>query len=110
MTHKFPLIPSSMLILFTLSTPTQAFTASQTDKAAHFGLSSVGVEVLIKGCPMLMERTQFWNCHAPASITVFTLGLLKELSDAEEGGSFDLGDMTANSLGILTGNLLQWRF
>lgn len=81
-----------------------------TDKAAHFGLSSVGVEVLIKSCPLFTSRPTLRTCQVPASLGIFALGVIKESSDKAKGRTFDHQDLVANTLGIVTGNLLQWEF
>ena len=83
---------------------------ASTDKAAHFGISSVTVEIVIKGCPLMIQKPNFWNCHTPASLGVLALGVFKEYSDQRAGRKFDNLDLVADTLGIITGNLLQWRF
>lgn len=82
-----------------------------TDKAAHFGLSSVAVEVTMKSCQALEKSVELTPaCRFWSSGIVLTAGLLKEASDRRPGGKFDEQDVVANVLGVVTGNLLQWNF
>lgn len=82
-----------------------------TDKAAHFGLSSVAVEATMKSCQAWEGRAELTPaCRLWSSGLVLTVGLLKEVSDQKRGGRFDEQDMVANVLGVVTGNLLQWNF
>ncbi|WP_141735644.1 hypothetical protein [Oligoflexus tunisiensis] len=82
-----------------------------TDKAAHFGLSSVAVEATMKTC-QAMEGSSGISpaCRGWSSGFVLTAGLLKEISDRQRGREFDQQDLVANVLGVITGNLLQWNF
>lgn len=82
-----------------------------TDKAAHFGLSSVAVEATMKSCQAI-EGSPVVSplCRYGSSGLVLTIGLLKEVSDQKRGGRFDQQDLVANVLGVVTGNLLQWDF
>jgi uncharacterized protein YfiM (DUF2279 family) len=82
-----------------------------TDKAAHFGLSSVAAEATMKSCQALEKSADLTPaCRLWSSGIVLTVGLLKEASDQRRGGKFDEQDMVANVLGVITGNLLQWNF
>jgi hypothetical protein len=82
-----------------------------TDKAAHFGLSSVAVEATMKSCQAIEGSAQLTPaCRVWSSSLVLTVGLLKEVSDQRRGGRFDEQDLVANVLGVITGNLLQWNF
>ena len=80
-----------------------------TDKAAHFGLSSVGTEALIKGCHSVYHLAPI-TCHIWASSIMTGLGAFKEWDDQRRGGRFDPQDLTADMLGVITSNLLQWQF
>ncbi len=82
-----------------------------TDKAAHFGLSSVAVEATMKSCQAI-EGSPVVSpvCRYGSSGLVLAIGLLKEVSDQKRGGRFDEQDLVANALGVVTGNLLQWEF
>ncbi len=103
----------SVLALFTLAAPAlgAGFATLPTDKAAHFGLSSVAVEATMKTCQAI-EKTQNVSpaCRGWSSGLVLTAGLLKEVSDQKSGRKFDQQDLVANLLGVATGNLLQWNF
>ncbi len=82
-----------------------------TDKAAHFGLSSVAVEATMKSCQAIEGSPALSPvCRYGSSGLVLAIGLLKEVSDQKRGGRFDEQDLVANALGVLTGNLLQWEF
>lgn len=82
-----------------------------TDKAAHFGLSSVAVEATMKSCQALEKSVDLTPaCRLWSSGIVLAAGLLKEASDQRRGGKFDEQDVLANVLGVVTGNLLQWNF
>jgi len=82
-----------------------------TDKAAHFGLSSVAVEASLKTCQAIEGRPLITpTCHVWSSGLVLAAGLIKEVSDQQRGGVFDEHDLVANLLGVVTGNLLQWDF
>lgn len=82
-----------------------------TDKAAHFGLSSVAVEATMKSCQALEKSAELTPaCRLWSSGIVLTAGLLKEASDRRRGGKFDEQDVVANVLGVVTGNILQWNF
>jgi uncharacterized protein YfiM (DUF2279 family) len=82
-----------------------------TDKAAHFGLSSVAVEATMRGC-QAMEQSPVISptCRGWSSGLVLAAGLLKEVSDQRRTGRLDEQDLVANILGVVTGNLLQWEF
>ncbi len=81
------------------------------DKAAHFGLSSVAVEATMKSCQAWQDSASIspW-CRGFSSILVLSLGVAKEIVDQKQGRSFDQQDLSADILGVLTGNLLQWNF
>lgn len=86
-------------------------TTLPTDKAAHFGLSSIAVEATLKSCQAIEgTETLSSSCRLWSSGLVLTAGLLKEVSDQKRGGKFDEQDLVANVLGVVTGNLLQWNF
>ncbi len=99
-----------LIILYLILPATKSFASwPETDKAAHFGLSSVAVESLIKTCLAIKPEPKL-NCHLWSSGAVLLLGLAKEQHDQQQGKAFDSKDMSANVLGIITGNLLQWQF
>lgn len=99
------------LLLMASSSAFAAPTRLPTDKAAHFGLSSVAVEATMKSCQALEKRVELTPaCRLWSSGLVLTVGLLKEASDQRRGGKFDEQDVVANVLGVVTGNLLQWNF
>jgi hypothetical protein len=82
-----------------------------TDKAAHFGLSSVAVEATMKTCQAIEGSPAISpSCRGWSSGLVLTAGLLKEVSDQQRGRKFDQQDLVANLLGVITGNVLQWNF
>jgi uncharacterized protein YfiM (DUF2279 family) len=82
-----------------------------TDKAAHFGLSSVAVEATMRGCQAWEQDLSISPaCRVWSSGLVLAAGLLKEVSDHKRKGRFDEQDLVANILGVATGNLLQWDF
>jgi uncharacterized protein YfiM (DUF2279 family) len=99
------------LLFIASSSATAAPTRLPTDKAAHFGLSSVAVEATMKSCQALEKSAELTPaCRLWSSGIVLTAGLLKEASDQRRGGKFDGQDVIANVLGVATGNLLQWNF
>ncbi len=88
------------------------FFGLQQDKILHFSVSAVVSSGSIKLLQAADERHEVTVTNRIAS-SLFTLGLgyAKEQRDARERGQpIDAGDMTANVLGIITGNLLQWQF
>lgn len=98
-------------LLLASSTAVAGPTRLPTDKAAHFGLSSVAVEATMKSCQALQKSADLTSaCRLWSSGIVLTAGLIKEASDQRRGGKFDEQDVVANVLGVLTGNLLQWNF
>lgn len=99
------------VLLIASSSAAAAPTRLPTDKAAHFGLSSVAVEATMKSCQALEKSAELTPaCRLWSSGIVLTVGLLKEASDQRRGGKFDEQDVVANVLGVVTGNLLQWNF
>lgn len=103
------LIPAALLLAS--STSFAAPARLSTDKAAHFGLSSVAVEATMKSCQAFEKSAELTPaCRLWSSGIVLTAGLLKEVSDRRRGGKFDEQDVLANVLGVVTGNLLQWNF
>lgn len=90
---------------------TPALALPPTDKAAHFGVSAVGTEVMMKICQVAdkSHRIPLW-CRIGASTTMFAIGVAKEEADRRAGHKFDHGDLAADALGIVTGNILQWEF
>lgn len=99
------------LLLLTSSAARAEPDTLPTDKAAHFGLSSIAVEATMKSCQAIEGRAYVSPaCRVWSSGLVLTVGLLKEVSDQKRGGRFDEQDLVANVLGVITGNLLQWNF
>ncbi len=87
--------------------------AIETDKAAHFGLSSVTTEASIKICSIWdkgKDQAHSLTCHALGSSLTLSLGIAKEFYDKNHNKKFDQRDIAADVLGIITGNLLQWEF
>ena len=82
-----------------------------TDKAAHFGVSAVATESLLKVCQWHEDAHTIpqW-CRWSAAAAVFAAGVAKERDDGRRGGRFDSSDLSADVLGIVTGQLLQWEF
>lgn len=82
-----------------------------TDKAAHFGLSSVAVESTMKVCAHWEGKQEISGfCRGWSSGLVIAAGILKEVSDKNRGRRFDQQDLVADALGVITGNLLQYNF
>jgi uncharacterized protein YfiM (DUF2279 family) len=99
-------------VLLLVSGPTLADPLTlPTDKAAHFGLSSVAVELSMKSCQAWEGHDEISPaCRYGSTGLVLALGVLKEVSDQQRGGRFDQQDLVADVLGVITGNLLQWKF
>ncbi|MBF0442627.1 MAG: hypothetical protein HQK54_12040 [Oligoflexales bacterium] len=83
----------------------------EEDKAAHLGLSSVGVESFMKICQVYDKDKKIpgW-CRIGASTGMIGIGILKEVADKQHGGKFDTQDLTADIIGVVIGNILQWEF
>lgn len=81
------------------------------DKAAHFGVSVVLVQGFMRGGmlvteqPHITQENRLWS-----SLLTFGIGLAKESYDKHRGREFSGGDLAADGLGIVTGNLLFWQF
>jgi uncharacterized protein YfiM (DUF2279 family) len=83
-----------------------------TDKAAHFSVSSLGVATSLKFSQWLHPKKKVTPvARILASSILLSLGLAKELKDAERNGtSLDAGDMAANVTGVVYGNFLMIEF
>lgn len=84
----------------------------EQDKVLHFSVSAL----LSAGSIKLFEVTNTarevsGSQRVMASALTLAAGLAKEINDAQAyRHRFDRGDMTANLLGVITGNILQWEF
>lgn len=106
-----------VMLIYCTATPmlmassTEPWETLPTDKAAHFGLSSVATEAAMKSCQAYAQTPEIspW-CRGFGSALALSAGILKEALDKKRGHGFDQQDLVADALGVLTGNLLQWNF
>ncbi len=84
----------------------------QTDKAAHFAVSSLGVATTLKFFQWLHpEKKVTGTARFIASSLLLSLGAAKEIDDAtKQKALIDAGDMAANIGGVIYGNFLMIEF
>ena len=97
---------------FFLESQVYAQALPATDKAAHFAVSSLGVATSLKFSQWLHPQKKITPvARFFASSILLSLGLAKELKDAEKNGTgLDAGDMAANISGVVYGNILMIEF
>ncbi len=102
----------TLLTSFFLESQVCAQALPATDKAAHFAVSSLGVATSLKFSQWLHPQKKITPvARFLASSFLLSLGLAKELRDAEKNGTtLDAGDMAANVTGVVYGNLLMIEF
>ena len=82
-----------------------------TDKAAHFGVSVVLVESAMRLSSLSLNDPKVTTVNRVWSSTLtLGIGLVKELYDQRLGHGFSYGDLAADGLGVITGNLLYCEF
>jgi len=94
-----------MIAALALATALSMNPILQTDKAAHFGLSAVGMQVCVKSLSALrktetLDVTNAFICH----LIMFAGGLTKEFAIDKFPDGYD---MLANQAGIVTGVMLM---
>jgi hypothetical protein len=96
-----------------LSLPVQAASSlPPADKAAHFGVSALGVVTTQKVVEAMSPEGKIGvGTRILSSVLWLAAGVWKEGEDQRKyGQDFDMGDMAANVAGVFYGNILTIDF